>query len=262
MEKDKNISAYDARFAESLGGGEYDDLLLALDYYNEFESETGEAFKQYIKERCAGLVEVRVLEAGPGTGITTFELVKADPRVKVVSVDNEPKMLEAVKDKFSKVPELKEKVEFVLADILTFLESCPDESFDAFASVYTLHNFTPDFRKKVIELIAKKIKKGGIFINGDKYARDGAEHQNDYNAEIKNYGKFEIVAEQSEKDGDVKRANHLRTIREEWINHAAEDEKNKITVVEQEEMLKELGFEDVKWGKRFDLVITATAIKK
>jgi ubiquinone/menaquinone biosynthesis C-methylase UbiE len=260
-ESTKN-DTYDARFSESLGGSEYEDLLLALDFYNEFQGETGRALQAYIIEYCQGAEEIKVLEAGPGTGITTLELIKSDPRVKVVSVDNEPRMLDAVRERFDKIEDLKQRVDFVLADILHFLESCQDGSFDAFASVYTLHNFTPNFRKKVIELIAKKLKSGGIFINGDKYAREGEEHKNDFNAEIENYAKFETAAAEAEKKGDLDRAAHLRKIRKEWVNHAAEDETNKISVEEQNKMFEDLGFSDIKWGKRFDLVVTVSAIKK
>jgi len=261
MENPAKNSAYDARFSDILGGEEYDDLLIALEFYNEFQAETGKALSGYIQTYCQNLSSIRVLEAGPGTGITTFELLKVDPRVKVISVDNEKKMLDAVRKRFDKVTELKDRVEFILSDILAFLESCPDESFDAFASVYTLHNFNPDFRRKVIELVAKKLKKGGIFINGDKYAESEDLHKKDIANEIKNYDKFDIAADKAEKSGDKDRANHLRTLKKEWIAHTWEDEKNKITVEEQNEMFKELGFTDVEWMKRFDLVATAKAIK-
>ena len=40
-----------------------------------------------------------------------------------------------------------------------------------------------------------------------------------------------------------------------------EDDVNQITVEEQNEMFKEFGFKDIKWLKRFDLVITVSAIK-
>ena len=258
----KKDSSYDARFSEILGGGEYEDLLIALDYYNAFQAETGKALKGYIQEYCRNLKTVKVLEAGPGTGIKTLELLKADPRVMVVAVDNEIKMLEVVKSRFATISELKDRVEFVYADILKFLESSEDNSYDVFASVYTLHNFTPDFRRKVINLIAKKIKPGGIFINGDKYAQGGEAHKKDFNAEIKNYSKFIVVAKEMEKQGNIKRANHLRQIEKEWIHHAGEDEKNKITVDEQDQIFKELGFSNVKWGKRYDLVTTVTAVRK
>jgi len=262
MTTQQNISSYDARFSDILGGAEYDELLLALDWYNEFESQTGLALKKYLQNHCTDATEIRVLEAGPGTGITTLELIKADPRVKVVAVDNEPKMLEVVKGRFATIEELKSRVEFVMADILAFLESCPDESFDAFASVYTLHNFTPDFRNKVIELISRKLKKGGAFINGDKYAEDNEEaHKKDLDGELKSYDKFDDIADEVSKTEGLAKANHFRQVRNEWINHMWEDEKVKITVNEQIEMFEKLGFTDVEWGKRYDLVITVSAVK-
>jgi len=258
---EKNNSAYDARFSDVLGGEEYDDLLIALKFYNEFQAETGATLKDYIEKHCQGLTTIKVLEAGPGTGITTIELIKADPRVKVISVDNEKKMLDAVKNRFAKVAELKDRVDFVLADILAFLESNPDGSFDAFASVYTLHNFTPDFRRKVLELIAKKLKPGGIFINGDKYAENGEAHQKDIAGEMKSYENFDVDAKKAEEAGDSDRAEHLRTIKKEWIAHTWEDDRNKITVDEQNQFFKEAGFSDIEWKKRYDLVTTVKAIK-
>ena len=251
-----------SRFADSLGGDEYDDLLLALDFYQEFQNESGHALQGYIAEHCSNRSEVRVLEAGPGTGITTEQILHADPRVHVVTVDIEPKMLDVVKKKFMAVEDYQHRAEFVLADILTFLESCPDESFDAFVSVYTLHNFSPDFRRQVLEVLAKKLKHGGIFINGDKYAREGAEHQHDLAAELKNYEKFDLEATKSETTGNTDRAKHLRQIHQDWDKHLWEDEKNKITVDEQNELFEKLGFENIAWLQRFDLVTTATAIKK
>ena len=257
----KNDNAYDARFSEELGGSEYEDLLIAIEYYDEFQKETGQALQEYISAHCQNQAKIKVLEAGPGTGITTLQLVKADPRVQVVSGDNEPKMLEAVKERFSKMDGIANRVEFIFSDILEFLKNCEDNSFDAFASVYTLHNFTPDFRRQVIEEIVKKLKPGGLFVNGDKYAREKDGHLKDYAAEIENYGKFDAPADDAEKTGDIVRATHLRKIKVEWIAHAAEDEKNKITVEEQNDMFKRLGMKNIKWGKRFDLVITVSATK-
>jgi tRNA (cmo5U34)-methyltransferase len=258
----KKDDSYDARFADILGGEEYEDLLLALEFYHEFEAETGARLKEYIEKYCKDKVEVTVLEAGPGTGITTLELLKADSKVKVVAVDNEEKMLEAVKGRFEKNDEIKNRVEFVMADILTYLETLPDAKFDAFASVYTLHNFNPEFRNKVIVQIARILKSGGIFINGDKYAEDDIElHDKDLRGEIANYEKFVSVAEKAEQEGDFEKAKHFRDLKKEWTDHMWQDDKVKITVNEQEEMLNDLGFSEIKWGKRDDLVSTISAIK-
>src|ERR1700682_586075 len=233
MKKTESITtSTDTRFAETLGGSEYEDLLIALEYYDDFQAETGAALRRYVQKHCQHLGSIRVLEAGPGTGITTLELLKADPRVHVTSVDNEPKMLKAVEDRFTNLAEQKDRVEFVLADILQYLESCDDDSLDAFASVFTLHNFAPAFRSSVISLIAQKLKQGGAFINGDKYAQRDDLHQIDFASEIRNYGKFEVAAKAADEAGDTSRAAHLRQVHAEWVHHADEDEVNKITVDE------------------------------
>lgn len=256
------LSAHIQRFADSLGGEEYDDLLLAIQYYQEFQEESGKALREYINSYRTQQEEILVLEAGPGTGITTLQILNTDPRVRVISVDDEPKMLEAVKKKFASHEDFKGRCDFVLADILEYLRQCPDNSFDAFVSVYTLHNFTPSFRKEVIEVIAKKLKPGGIFINGDKYARDEEGHKEDLAGELRNYENFDAEADKAEADGNIERANHLQQIKKDWIVHMWEDDNNKITVEEQNKMLNDLGFKDISWMKRFDLVSTVAAIKK
>lgn len=256
------ISAYDARFSDILGGQEYDDLLIALKFYDEFQSDTRKGISQYLKNHFTESESITVVEAGPGTGITTLEILKSDRRINVIAVDNEEKMLKALQKKFSQNKELKERVRFVLSDILQYLKNCDDNSIDIFSSVYTLHNFTPEFRKQVIELIARKLKHGGLFINGDKYAQIDSLHQIDLVNELKSFDNFTTVANEAEKNGDVSRAKYLREIKKEWIDHTLEDNLNKITVLEQNEMLSELGFEEIQWMKRYDLVTTVSAIKK
>ena len=61
-------SAYDARFSDVLGGEEYDDLLIALEFYNKFQSGTGQALREYIGKYGKDLPVVRVLEAGRARG--------------------------------------------------------------------------------------------------------------------------------------------------------------------------------------------------
>lgn len=267
----ENIVKKDGRFEDSLGGEEYDDLLLALDFYQEFQEQPGKALSDYIQEHCAEQKEINILEAGPGTGITSIQILKADKtgdpetgesRIHLTAVDNEEKMLNVVKEKFGASEEYKDHVEFVLADILEYLEACEDNSLDAFVSVYTIHNFTTEFRNKVIAAIARKLKPGGVFINGDKYSRDEAGYKQDLDGELKNYEKFEVEADKAEALGDIERAKHFRQIHKDWIKHMWEDDVNQITVEEQNKMLEELGFQDIIWMKRFDLVTTVRAIKK
>jgi len=253
---------YDARYSDMHEEGQYRDLLIPFDFYDAFQADTGKKLGQYIEVHCRNSSNIQVLEAGSGTGVTTRELLNIDPRITVVAVDNEAKMVDITKARYSKESDLKERVEFVHADILSFLESSGDNSYDAFVSVYTLHNFSSDYRRKVINLVSKKLKQGGIFINGDKYAREGDDHRADFASEIKNHDKFDIAAHQAEKQGDITKALYWRRLKEEGIQHAKKDEEIKITVKEQEDMLKEFGFLKIEWGKRYDLVTTVSAIKQ
>jgi ubiquinone/menaquinone biosynthesis C-methylase UbiE len=249
------------RYSEFTQENEYNDLLIPFAFYREFQIGMGDILKKYIQEYCQDLIEIKIIEAGPGTGITTFELLKVDPRIKIVAVDNESKMIDILRAKFEKIPEMKDRVIFIQADILDFLKSADDESYDVFASVYTLHNFIPEHRVKVVGLLAQKLKSRGIFINGDKYARDEG-HDEDFAAEILNHNKFEDLALFEEAKGNTEKAAYWRRLKAEGIEHAHKDNANRITVSEQNEILTRFGFTDIKWGKRYDLVTTVTALKK
>lgn len=260
MKDNRKTPTYDARFSEIYSEREYTDLLIPFDFYKEFEAETGLVLKRYIQENCQHTNIIKVLEAGFGTGVTTVELLNTDYRVMVTAVDNESKMLEIAKKKFAMNPEFNGRIKLVHADIVEFLES-DTGMYDAFASVYTLHNFPHDYRKKVIGLIASRLRPGGIFINGDKYARDEVGHKEDFAAEIGNHDKFDILADKAEKEGDLQNSEYWRRLKKEGIQHAEKDDKIKITVKEQDEMFREFGFKDIEWRKRFDLVTTVSAIK-
>ena len=260
MLKRKNDIPFDPRLSD-IEEQEYLDILKPFEFYEEFEAEAGVVLKKYVEQHCHDLQSVSVLEPGSGTGVTTLELLKAGPQVHITAVDHELKLVDLLKAKFGKIAEFKDRVTCVHADLLEFLASAKDGSYDAFASVYTLHKFTPEYRRKVFALIARKLKPGGIFIKGDKYARDAEDHKRDFKSELANHDKFDDFVKEAEKADDKDKAAYWRRLKQEGIEHALEDDAKKMTVKEQVEVFDQLGFSNVAWGQRHDLVVTVSAIK-
>ncbi len=258
MVQDKN---YDARYAEFSGESQYEDLLIPFDFYHKFQAETANLLKYHIEKKCAAHSTINVLEVGFGTGITTREILKIDPRIRVTAIDNEEKFVAIAKHNLAKDLDCIDRVQFIYADAVSYLHTLDDNSYDAFISVYTLHNFSPDYRRNVIELVSKKLKLGGVFVNGDKYAREDARHEIDFALEIKNHDKFDRLVHESEKRGDFNKAAYWKRLKDEGIQHAYKDEKIKITVAEQQYMFDEFGFTNVMWGNRYDLVAAVSAVK-
>ncbi len=84
----------DFRFHDVLGD-EYDLSVMAYPHHDEFQKAIGEVIRR--KFRDSELEEIKVLEIGCGTGITSRILLECDPRTRIVSIDNEPKMILQVK---------------------------------------------------------------------------------------------------------------------------------------------------------------------
>lgn len=227
-------------------GEEYELLLMAYPHYEELQNTVGQSIKETFAESDAK--ELNILEIGCGTGITSKVLLDSDQRVKLAALDNEEIMLNQAKEKLTDYK--KERVNFVLDDVLHYIENLPDNSLDSVASVLVLHNFKKEFRKKVIEQVYRVLKPGGLFVNGDKYALDDdAMHRKSYEDQVKMFDKYDAIGRSDYK--------------EHWINHYKEDDHVGVIFREAEakETLKELGFKDIKVIYRQMMEATIQAIK-
>ena len=132
-------------------------------------------------------------------------------------------------------------------DLLVALKAIPDKSVDIFASVWVVHNLQPEYREQLFPEIARILKIGGLFINGDKYARNEADLQaQDLESQIMAFDVFDTLSR-----SDLKK---------EWTEHYREDEKIKITENEQIQILQGLEFKDVavQYRKGMEAIITGT----
>jgi len=115
--------------------------------------------KKYFLDRTED--KVTALDLGIGTGHTTAAVLEADPRIRVVCVDNSEERLVIAKDR------LDGKVKLVNADILDYLKLQEAESFDLVYSGFTLHCMPKWERKVAYHGIQKVLKSDGMFLDYD-----------------------------------------------------------------------------------------------
>jgi tRNA (cmo5U34)-methyltransferase len=215
-------------------GKEYDLFRLAAPHHDQFQSRVATILTQYLPLTQSVYT---LFEAGIGTGITTKTILDTNENISIVGVDNEPVLLEYA---YTVLQKYGNRADIQCSDILDFLKKIPDNSYDAFASVWVIHNLAPEYREKLFLEIYRVLKKGGIFVNGDKYAEDDIEaHQESLYKQIKAFDIFTTIGRPD-----------LQTA---WTEHYLEDEKIKLTEAEQVEHLDQLGFIDITVDKRFGM---------
>jgi tRNA (cmo5U34)-methyltransferase len=239
-------SPYDMMFSGAIGQ-EYQSLLLICPFAAQMSrlvSETLATYSQSYQET------LNVVELGGGTGITTALILSATDKVKVLSVDNEPTMQSQAKNNLNAWSE-QERLTFSGQDALTALQALPDASVDCVASAYTLHNFLDSYRAQVIVEIFRVLKKGGLFVNGDRYGLDDiSAHTLTIQKELAGY--FKVFVAQQRFD-----------LLEQWTIHLFSDESENHVMRESVSLkqLVEAGFMQVTLTHRAEVNALVTAMK-
>ncbi|MCH7850580.1 MAG: class I SAM-dependent methyltransferase [Nanoarchaeota archaeon] len=204
----------------------------ACPHFDKLQKTVGRIIKKQFKN--SNHKTLNLIEIGCGTGNTTKILLACDKRISVTAIDidnNALKYSKSILKDYTK----KKRVEFLTRDALRFLKSCKDTSFDIFTSVFTLHNFKKEYRNKLLRQISRVLKKEGLFINGDKYARENsAEQTKNLNHQL---NKFKIFDKKNRPD-----------LKKKWIKHYLKDEKVDIIMREKEsiEKMKSEGFKNIR----------------
>lgn len=208
------------RFSGSIGE-EYRLFALAVPWHDEFQQKITTHFQMWagfyqemrwlrqsdLYAPCSPRV-LDVVELGCGTGFTTDQLLRSYPLVHVTAIDNESVMIEQATALFVD----DSRVAFQVNDVLAALQSMSDGSVDAVVSAYVLHNLQPAMREAVVAEAVRVLRPGGLFINGDKYARyDLAQHARDLEDQISAFTVFDQIGRSD--------------LREEWTAHYHEDEQ-------------------------------------
>ncbi|MFA5992871.1 MAG: class I SAM-dependent methyltransferase [Candidatus Pacearchaeota archaeon] len=248
-DKLKKGNQYYDRFSGVLGKY-YNLRSLAMSYHEEFQNVVKETLARFA-DNHPKLQELKVLEIGTGTGITSIRILEANSRIKLITVDVDEKLIEKAKQV---LVGFDGRIEFIHKDILSVLQVMNDRSIDAMASALTIHNFPTDYRNQMMKELARVLKEEGLFVNADKYAFDDPEaHVNSLKEQIDSFDIFDKM--------DIPEVDIL-ALKQGWIKHYQDDEKTKITEQEQIKMLEELGFKDIKVIFRKSMEAVITAIKK
>jgi tRNA (cmo5U34)-methyltransferase len=235
----------DKRF-HGKAGEEYDLFKLACPHFEELENTLGKIIKEQFQDKNNS--EIKVIEIGCGPGFTTLIILDSDERTKIVAVDNELVMIKQAQE-ILKDPINSERVQLVENDALEFLKKQSSDSFDVFASGFTLHNLPKNFREEIIKEVYRVLKPEGIFVNADKYALDDeSEHKQSLNWQLQQF---------KEKYSQINRPDLI----EEWTNHYLEDEKPTVIMKESEAMksMSKIGFKNIKivFREQMDAVLFA-----
>ncbi|MBI2105381.1 class I SAM-dependent methyltransferase [Candidatus Woesearchaeota archaeon] len=235
----------DKRF-HGKAGEEYNLFKLACPHFKELENTLGNIIREQFQDRNDS--EIKVLEIGCGPGFTTLIILDSDERTKIVAVDNEPVMITQAKEILKKFIDIS-RVQLIEDDALEFLKKQSSDSFDVFASGFTLHNLPNNFRQKVTKEIYRVLKSGGIFVNADKYALDNeSKHKKSLEWQLHKF---------KEKYSQINRPDLIK----EWTNHYLEDDKPNVIMRESDSInaMNEMGFKDIKivFRKQMDAVLFA-----
>ena len=214
-------------------GTEYELFKIACPHFEEIEKTIGKIIKKEYNN--SKLKEIKILEIGCGPGYTTIYLLAADKRTKITAVDNERFMIKQIKKNLQEFIKNK-RLKLIQKDALQFLKKQKENSFEIFASGFTLHNFTKSYRGKVLKEIYRILKPKGIFLNADKYALDNKqEHKKSL------YWQIEKFKEEYSK---INRKDLIK----EWTGHYLEDNKRKRIMKEGKSIssMKKIGFDKIK----------------
>lgn len=237
----------DNNFGGFIGGKDYELVFRIIPHQKILHSLVGQTLKERYENR-QDIEEINVLEIGTGTGLTSYQILQADPRIKLASVDNEPKMIAEAENNLKNFIDA-ERIEISKEDALEFLENTPDASMDEVATAFTIHNFDAAYREKVLKEVLRILKPAGTFINADKYIPDDPEeYKKEYDWQMQQF-----------RDADV-----AEEVREGWIKHYEVDDRPEIIMKEHEsvELMKRIGFTDVATSNRHHMEMLLTAKKK
>ena len=224
---------------EDKEGSEYELFLKVSPYYGNLQKTIAKEVRK-VRPKSA-------LEIGFGSGHTTAAVIKANPSLKITAVDSSQVMVKQAKESLCKQISAK-KVKLVFEDALVFLRKCKNNQFDVFYSGLTLHNIEKGKRKLILQQIYRVLKEEGLFVNGDKYARDSPKDQKrELDWQIKKFNIFEKLGR-----ADLKKI---------WKEHYLIDENSYLIMKEtkSKKEMKSLGFESIKvvFRKHMEAVLIA-----
>lgn len=183
-----------------------------------------------------------VVDLGCGLGYTTEAILKIFTPKHLYLVDYDKRMIEIVSENKKITGNKSITITISTNDALSFLKKLKNDSVDCVYSCWVIHNLKKSERAKIIKEVYRVLRKGGTFVNGDKYAEDNVDsHKNSFKWQENKYKQAVI---KYPKDKAVYKG---------WISHHHADDKNRFYEKEQNNLAKNSGFRKFKFKERFRL---------
>ena len=246
------LTDLNGRFAGE-AGHEYERLLAAVPHVPIIEREIGECTRRAVPRKFNGIRFI--LDLGCGSGLTTLAVAARVNRVCIIAVDNEPEMLKQFKRNVLTQQKLANHngviVKMVQDDALRFLRESKPSTFEVVVSGFMLHNLPAITRLAILRQVARVLKPGGRFVNGDKIARDNEKkHRRDLMSQLAKLAQ----CYDNPKDSEYGLS---------WIEHYLRDNQLdlKCTEAEVRQHLKSVGLKNVRIIERHGLDALVVADK-
>ncbi len=228
-----------------------DDFIYVKCAYSDFDifqGKIGEIVAAYQPRILSN--KVNALEIGCGYGATAEVILNAREDIELFTIDNEPKMIAKAIKKLSPFRRDKRDFKVIEADALDYIGQLDDMNVDIVASVLTLHNFKKSYRNPLLKEIYRVLKDGGVFVNADKYALNGAQQNKTLYSEIEKY--FDTFI-------PLKKYETLR----EWVLHHIEDQAPSRVMHEKSSIinLNKIGFKKPQIIYRNNMIAVLVAKK-
>jgi len=228
-------------------GEEYDLLKLVYPHYDRIQESVGDVFSEHFKSNANP--HIKTLEVGSGTGITTKVLLGCSPKIRIIAVDNEEKMMEQLETNLHEW-HATDQVVLVKKDIESYLKEVSDNTFNCVVSGNVIHNMDQSEKERIVSEIYRVLKPGGIFINADKYANSDPEvREKVFQEQISRYNVYDTIGRSDYK--------------KEWLEHMHNDERPERIFIEgvaKSYMIK-IGFKKVTTHYREMMEAVVSGIK-
>lgn len=195
-----------------------------------FTIKGADVFYQFTAEQLPKTADTRLLDLGAGTGLELEAYFPLNPNAHVTAIDLSKAMLGALAKKFP-------NKNLHLIHGSYFDVPLGDESYTATVSVESLHHFTAEQKTSLYQKLWHALMADGYFILTDYFAETEALEKEYFNT-------FE----------KLKQAQNI-------ADNAFYHYDTPLTVEHEKEILKRVGFSDVRILKNWDATYTLKAVK-
>lgn len=123
---------------------------------NKLQQKIGSLLHNHIKDKYKNPT---LLDIGGGYGLPSIYVLSKFQECKLFFNEFDSGLIKKARKNLNS-----KRVTFLEGDISTEILKIPNQSLDAIYTSYTIHNFKIAKRKKLFNLISKKLVPGGVFI--------------------------------------------------------------------------------------------------